>query len=765
MWKKAKEEYSDSDKRRAAYALNMCTVSISQIIDYNDSYIMDQEYDAILNNLNLEAMPADDALLNILTEILNVITFFRVQDIKKDKIEKKYQQKVKNAIWSAVPNMNVLVAGNPVAIAASLAIQVGIGYMNYRKEKFNNALDKELEESELQISAIEQLNALKRELFTTAWRLANEYGFPDEWRLTEKQIKQYNHILSDQDDVRKFERLYAIKDSFEAYPPFWFQLGHTAAYLATGGKGMVDKEASAYYLQEAEEYFGKFYDIYRKDGLNLLREDKMVVSYALEYTDMLLKKIISGSNAEKAEELLDLAEKMSLTDFDALELCAFGFLKLGNYEKATKILRVLVNEEYNLSSNARLLSRLYVSRYMQYNDHRASQEYAVLEERLGIDMLFPMPNHGETEENLIAEYTVIQKNMLEADIREAYVILTKKYISKMNAILPYPGISKDDEGFLDNTPDARRNRQKLMNDILANEMSKAAYLRDLKGAYLRKGIIDIINGFLESLDELSVFKYAEGKDDLLLLVREKIVLSKKPLKKIQESIDNGSFTTDDYKELAKYTSFQYYFADFLNEFKKETSFYISGLEKTSDLERIEVELLDLCDREGIILPEYGTEDHENAHNNGYFDYELLGAAVRSEADRKAHEDRLIDIIASAEQDLFIKGRESQAKLLMKGTDAFDGYFVNAAFKDKSLSQKTIAIVYDLTGKSVDLLLFSNGMSAAVSGKDVTMLFSANDITCEHGMDGDKLRINKIYTYKHDSIDVGRLFVLLNELSK
>ena len=37
-------------------------------------------------------------------------------------------------------------------------------------------------------------NSLKRELFTTAWRLADEYDFDDEWRITEKQIKQYNEI-------------------------------------------------------------------------------------------------------------------------------------------------------------------------------------------------------------------------------------------------------------------------------------------------------------------------------------------------------------------------------------------------------------------------------------------------------------------------------------------------------------------------------------------------------------------------------------------
>ena len=45
---------------QAAYALNLCSVSVSQIIDYNDINILEQEYDTILNNLNLENMPKLD---------------------------------------------------------------------------------------------------------------------------------------------------------------------------------------------------------------------------------------------------------------------------------------------------------------------------------------------------------------------------------------------------------------------------------------------------------------------------------------------------------------------------------------------------------------------------------------------------------------------------------------------------------------------------------------------------------------------------------
>ena len=39
------------EQLKAAYALNLCTVSVSQIIEYNDVNIMEQEYETILNNL------------------------------------------------------------------------------------------------------------------------------------------------------------------------------------------------------------------------------------------------------------------------------------------------------------------------------------------------------------------------------------------------------------------------------------------------------------------------------------------------------------------------------------------------------------------------------------------------------------------------------------------------------------------------------------------------------------------------------------------
>ena len=262
----------EDDKVKTAYALNLVTVSVSQIIDYNDIVILEQEYDTILNNLNIENMPKDEALLNILKQLLDTITFFRIQEGDKKFIDLEYQHKMKNAIWSAIPSIGLFVGKNPVSLAMSLAAQVGIGYMNYRKQKAENNLLRDKQQWQLRRTAIEQFNGLRRELFDTAWRLVDAYDIPDEYRLTERQVTQYNEILMDADAFRRYERLDSIKEKFVAYPPFWYFFGNTANELWKVTEG----DLSDFYFQAAKMYFEVFIRSFK--ACDLLRENQVAYS-------------------------------------------------------------------------------------------------------------------------------------------------------------------------------------------------------------------------------------------------------------------------------------------------------------------------------------------------------------------------------------------------------------------------------------------------------------------------------------------------------
>lgn len=419
----------------AAYALNLCLVSISQIIDYSDVYVLEQEYESILNNLNLEHMPKDEALLDILRQILDTITFFRIQESEKKLIEQEYQARMKNAIWKAVPNFGVIVtSSDPVVILTSLASQVGIGYMNYRKEKATIAADQEKQAWEMQRSAIEQFHGLRRELFTTAWRLADKYKFPDEWRLTENQVEQYNEILLDANPYRRLERLEELQDSFVAYPPFWYHKGHTALEivnlqlekLAEHGKmsraSGVGIETVVMMLDRnrdiAKDSFEHYFSI-NNENTKLLRTDILVSSCALEYVQLLGE----GECAEKAK-YIEIALKNSGRKTDILQLCAMAYLGIGERGKAAKVLRSLVREGCNVEINAQLLSGLYISNYT--DPETAYADYLSLGEFTDKSLLINWPSEECSAEEQLYLFMRDKRQM----IVDAYASIVQFYYAR-----------------------------------------------------------------------------------------------------------------------------------------------------------------------------------------------------------------------------------------------------------------------------------------------------------------------------------------------
>lgn len=407
--------------KKAAYALNLCTVSVSQIIDYDDINVLEQEYEAVLNNLNLQQMPKDPALLNIINHLLDTIAFFRIQEGDKVFIDRQYQHKIKNAIWEAVPNLSIFTNwSDPLSIATT----VGLGYMHYRRRKADYILERDFQNWQLERAAIDQLNNLQRELFDTSWRLADAYNFDDRFRLTERQIKQYNKILTDPDPIRRYERLESVKDHFHAYPPYWYFLGHAALEMISDdrkGERSLNDVQKTELIGKAQKAF----DQLLKDELyDILREDAIVSACALEYIDTLDAKKDKG----KIEQLINKAFAMSGNAYDIWELCALAYLKIDKIEEACKLLRRLVNEDYNAEVNAQLLSSLYMKLYVYSNYTGALEDYKLLASRTVDYFLFPLP-----EERTPEAYDESQNQFVrykKHSIKERYGLVLLNYISE-----------------------------------------------------------------------------------------------------------------------------------------------------------------------------------------------------------------------------------------------------------------------------------------------------------------------------------------------
>lgn len=746
---------------RAVYALNMCTVSVSQIIDYNDAYILEQEYEMILNNLNLENIPKAEALKKILVELLNTITFFRIQEIRKSEIDKEYQKRVKNAIWSAIPNMNMIVSGNPVAIALSVATQVGIGYMNYRREKANALSEKEKKDLELQITALEQFHALRRELFTTAWELAEEYNFEDRLRLTEKQIKQYNQILMDQNELRKYARLEAIQNNFEAFPPFWYHLGHTACYIAGDKSLKLDKKSIDSYRERAKKYFEHYEKLNR---FNILREDQMTAAFALEYADLLME---DKGDPTKISELISIANNMCGTEWDIKQLCVLAYLKIGETSKAATLLKQLVNEEYNTLTNAKLLSRIYVSQVLKENNEEARTEYKILVSRVGQDnedLLYPMPNSERMEDDtiLLKKYMAEVKTSLVADYLDAITSLMKKYTVRFNEVIPAPYGNDYYKDYYAYSEKAYERRLKDMEIILSDKRNRESYLDELATVEYRFKFLDIINEALLAYDELELWKESKVHSEYVESVKSSIELKKETMKDIHDKIVNRKFSIEDYRKLQEELSFRRMLDKMFDGLKETVVEEINGMEKCEQLENAENNLMVFCQKHEITFvdsPEVGKNAEDEIR--GYIEYKLLG----KEGSYAKYENELLKykrtLVKDAAEGL-IKDKSQGLGVLLPNDKAFDLYFKNREFKAGSLKEKTLAIIADNSKKKVDILLARNTL-ITIKRNRIKAYYSYNSISYKANNRLGECLVMGIDEFSDRQINIGALYNLIEKL--
>lgn len=625
----------EHNQLKAAYALNLCTVSVSQIVDYKDLNVLEQEYELILNNLNLHNMPKDQALLHILRQILDTVTFFRIYEGDKMMLEKKYQQKIKNAIWNAIPSFALVAFGDPYTFAMSMIASVGMGYMNYRKEKANTLTEREEQEWTLQRSAIEQFNALRRELFDTAWRLSDSYEFDDKYRLTESQISQYNSILMDSIPLRKYERLNSIKDNFEAYPPFWYYLANAAMDVVNVYKNETafgdNISAINKYTQLAEQNYQKYLD----EDIDLLRNNYIRSACDLEYAALLLDSLPRIEENEKKlrlrkiNYLIDDAIKHCGSKLDILQIASIYYLKINKAEEATKHLRKLVIENYNTKTNSQLLSFIYLQEtvfdtnkfipntlkykeLVQFTDRTNLIPWVDSEKELTKDHL----------RNINELFLNNQKNKLYSYFEAIVNTIFHKEIISYNKELYNRHYMDANDAFFEDTINAIKERDEEYKKLYSREDEWKRFTAELSGNTIIISLNKHINKLLRSLDKLVQVAFNLNIDPEKDLASIKEVLTKKhisfkeisfdeakssitdesiiqQIKYLKNKIEKNEFDFEDYLRLSSLTLtiiMEKFIEDFVMNFWTKV---IAPKNAYKELVNIESNFSDFCNVEGL----------------------------------------------------------------------------------------------------------------------------------------------------------------------
>jgi tetratricopeptide (TPR) repeat protein len=305
-------------------SLNLIAVSLTHIMTYNDKVVLDQEYNTIINNLNLSNIPDAD-IITLLQELMDLLTNSKIQDHERDylltRFDKNVQTELKNRMRSRIFDTDLVL--NPYAGILKSVLYTGSFYFNYRSQMDAYAQEKEEGKWAIEAKTMQGLNSFYKKLLKYSWELMRRYNLPDEWRLNEKQLSDYTDILKEPDLERRYRKLERIENSFQKFPPYWYYRGQAAQEI---GKN-----------EEALDCFNQFQRINQR----ILRKDPYAASVAMCKTMLQVEQSDPGMLKSDLDLILANSED---ADWGNILFAALQYGRMGDSDAAGKlILRNLDN--------------------------------------------------------------------------------------------------------------------------------------------------------------------------------------------------------------------------------------------------------------------------------------------------------------------------------------------------------------------------------------------------------------------------------------
>ena len=400
------------DPIQTVLALNYAKVSLVKVISYNDVIILEQEYDNIINNINLSKIQ-DYEIVSLFTGLMDILTQTKISAKQKEFVQRNFDKKVEKALYesfssglsSAMSN-----ARDPYTACASALTSIGSSYFNYRQNLENYKDQRNEDEWKIDKQILLDLNLIRKEFFVKSWELQKKYEFPDHWRLSENQVEEYVEALKDNDPKRRYRKLKRMETSFKAYPPFWYYLGSTAQ-----NNGDVDEALNCY--QE--------FDKTRK---GIFRKDQFIVSTNMKKIALIDTTYNNESVSPMLEEILDNSNNQ---DWNNYLFAALQYANINEYQKSEELLTRNIDNGYEVSLNKRVLGELILANKKDGNNNDLTDlinEMVTNDDVKNQDVLYL---YGRTNNKNIIKG-------LEPQILSIEVSLNKNLIGKDDLIVVLP---------------------------------------------------------------------------------------------------------------------------------------------------------------------------------------------------------------------------------------------------------------------------------------------------------------------------------------
>lgn len=332
------------DPQSTAMLLNYCRESLYKITEFNDRTVLDQEYSKLINNIDVTRLQ-DDEVAQLIQLLLRELNTLRMNEAERQFLSDAYNRHLQFNIMEAfkgarefkdIKGLNL--GGGPAGTACQAIVAVAAGVINYKSQIARRQRDLKGRMLQLEAEELSRLTTLRTRFFDVEYKLYKRYNLPDRLDLKEMQLAQYARVLADTDARRRLERMERLKDDFEAYPPFWYQLGRTAQEV-----GEINF-AKSYY-----EYFERIHT-------RTFREDPDYVLLAMHRAMMWDPQREAGPLRRD----LQIIEENTryYYQWENILFAALMYYRLGDVHNARRLIRMSINEGCCVELHQEVLARM-----------------------------------------------------------------------------------------------------------------------------------------------------------------------------------------------------------------------------------------------------------------------------------------------------------------------------------------------------------------------------------------------------------------------
>ena len=331
------------DPQSTAMLLNYCRESLYKITEFNDRAVLDDEYSRLVNNIDITRIQDDEAA-ELIEALLTELNALRLNEAERRLLSDAYNQRIQAAVMEAFKGNKALVSakdlapvtGKPAALACQAIVTLASGIVNFKGALAKQEHQAKARDMQLRAEELNRLTTLRTRFFDTEYKLYKRYNLPDRLNLKEVQMAQYIKVLADEDSQRRLERLERLKEDFDAFPPFWYQIGKAAQ--------AVNSPAIA------KSYYAHFEQI----QTHVFREDQ-------DYVMLCMHRILLDDTEKDRDAIrhdLRIIEDNTryYYKWESLLFAALMYYQLGDVDNARRLIRMSINEGYSVPLHESILS-------------------------------------------------------------------------------------------------------------------------------------------------------------------------------------------------------------------------------------------------------------------------------------------------------------------------------------------------------------------------------------------------------------------------